>query len=163
MKGHPKCKKSLLPASFCKEIEHMGFFTVPGKVRFGHTDSAGIIFYPRFFEIQNSVVEDWFDEALDHSFSEFRKKFDLTTPLVDVSTQFLKPCRLGEKLDVMLGIIQLGRSSLILRVKAVRDEETCITSRAVLVCSKTDFTGSAPWPDVVRQRMLPYQIEEDLS
>jgi 4-hydroxybenzoyl-CoA thioesterase len=141
----------------------MSFFTVPGKVRFGHTDSAGIIFYPRFFEIQNSVVEDWFDDALDHSFSEFREKFDLTTPLVDVNTQFLKPCRLGEKLDVQLGIIKLGRSSLILRVKAIRNEETCITSRAVLVCSKTDFTGAAPWPDAVRQRMLPYQIEETVS
>ncbi len=138
----------------------MSFFTVPGKVRFGHTDSAGIIFYPRFFEIQNSVVEDWFDDVLDSSFAAFRETYDLTTPLVDVSTQFLVPCRLGEKLDVMLGIIHLGRSSLVLRVMAERDGETCITSRAVLVCSKTDFTGSAPWPDEIRKRMQSFQIEE---
>lgn len=138
----------------------MSYFNVPGKVRFGHTDSAGIIFYPRFFEIQNSVVEDWFDEALEHSFAHFREKYDLTTPLVDVSTQFLHPCRLGEKLDVMLGILHLGRSSLVLQVLARREKLTCITSRAVLVCSKTDFTGSAPWPDDIRQRMQAYLVEE---
>ncbi len=139
----------------------MGYFTVPGKVRFGHTDSAGIIFYPRFFEIQNSMVEDWFEDALEHSFAHFRDKFNLTTPLVDVNTQFLHPCRLGEKLDVKLGVLELGRASLILRVKAVRDGLTCITSRAVLVCSKTDFSGAAPWPDAIRTRMQAYKIDED--
>lgn len=138
----------------------MSFFKVPGKVRFGHTDAAGIIFYPRFFEIQNSVVEDWFDEALDHSFFLFREKFNLTTPLVDVNTQFLKPCRLGESLDVLLGIIHLGQTSLVLRVMAQREGVTCISSRAVLVCSKPDFSGPAPWPDEVRTRMQPYKIEE---
>ena len=33
-------------------------------VQFAHCDPAGIVFYARYFEIINEVVEDWFEDAL---------------------------------------------------------------------------------------------------
>ena len=34
------------------------------RVRFGHCDPAGIVFYPRYFEMLNALVEDWISEGL---------------------------------------------------------------------------------------------------
>ena len=69
-------------------------FETQVKVRFAHCDPAGIIFYPRYFEILNGVVEDWFDQALGYSFSQLMRLHDLATPMVEVRTKFLNPCRL---------------------------------------------------------------------
>jgi acyl-CoA thioesterase FadM len=37
-------------------------------VRFGHCDPATFVFYPRYFEMINSFVEDWFEDGLEASF-----------------------------------------------------------------------------------------------
>ena len=34
------------------------------KIRFKHVDYAGIVFYPRFLEMLNDLVEDWFEEVI---------------------------------------------------------------------------------------------------
>jgi 4-hydroxybenzoyl-CoA thioesterase len=39
-------------------------------VRFSHCDPAGIVFYPRFFEIVHDAKEDWFREAVGLPFRE---------------------------------------------------------------------------------------------
>ena len=39
-------------------------------IRFGDCDAAGIVFYPRYLDMFNSLVEDWFREKLDFSFTE---------------------------------------------------------------------------------------------
>ena len=46
------------------------YFTKQEKVRFKHVDYAGIVFYPRFLEMLNDLVEDWFEEAFDRPFSK---------------------------------------------------------------------------------------------
>ena len=41
--------------------------TVP--IEFNHCDPAGIVFYPRYFEMTNSVVENFFPDEVGHSFA----------------------------------------------------------------------------------------------
>ncbi len=46
--------------------------TVP--VEFNHCDPAGIVFYPRYFEMVNSVVENFFLEDVGHSFARMMEE-----------------------------------------------------------------------------------------
>ncbi|MBY0236971.1 MAG: acyl-CoA thioesterase, partial [Burkholderiaceae bacterium] len=39
-------------------------------VRFGHCDPAGIVFYPRYFEMLNALVEDWFTQGLQVDYAQ---------------------------------------------------------------------------------------------
>ena len=48
----------------------MAVFVVDIRVRFSHVDQAGLIFYPRYFEMFNEVIEEWFDRGLDCSFRQ---------------------------------------------------------------------------------------------
>ena len=72
----------------------MSQFTKQEKVRFQHVDYAGIVFYPRFLEMLNCLVEDWFEEALDRPFSKMHETNGI--PTVDLKIQFKNAARLGE-------------------------------------------------------------------
>lgn len=81
------------------------------KIRFQHVDYAGIVFYPRFLEMLNCLVEDWFEEALDQPFSKMHETNGI--PTVDLKVQFKNPARLGEILTKKLWVISLGSSSVV--------------------------------------------------
>jgi 4-hydroxybenzoyl-CoA thioesterase len=85
-------------------------FTKPEKIRFKHVDYAGIVFYPRFLEMLNDLVEDWFEEALDRPFSKIHETNGI--PTVDLKVQFKKAARIGELLTKKLWVIKLGGASV---------------------------------------------------
>jgi 4-hydroxybenzoyl-CoA thioesterase len=80
------------------------------KIRFKHVDYAGIVFYPRFLEMLNDLVEDWFEEALDRPFSKIHETNGI--PTVDLKVQFKKAARIGELLTKKLWVIKLGGASM---------------------------------------------------
>ncbi len=80
------------------------------KIRFKHVDYAGIVFYPRFLEMLNDLVEDWFEEALDRPFSKIHETNGI--PTVDLKVQFKKAARIGEVLSKNLWVIKLGGASM---------------------------------------------------
>lgn len=88
----------------------MSQFTKKEKIRFKHVDYAGIVFYPRFLEMLNDLVEDWFEEALDRPFSKIHETNGI--PTVDLKVQFKQPARLGEMLTKKLWVIKLGGASV---------------------------------------------------
>lgn len=81
------------------------------KIRFKHVDYAGIVFYPRFLEMLNDLVEDWFEEALDRPFSKMHETNGI--PTVDLKVQFRNAARIGETLTKKLWVKELKNSSII--------------------------------------------------
>ena len=120
----------------------MGHFTKQEKIRFKHVDYAGIVFYPRFLEMLNDLVEDWFEEALDRPFSKMHDTRQGRTgqsqtngiPTVDLKVQFKQPARLGEVLTKKLWVIKLGGASVHCGFR-FEDEngKTCLEGEVTLV------------------------------
>lgn len=107
-------------------------FTKQEKIRFKHVDYAGIVFYPRFLEMLNDLVEDWFEEALDRPFSKIHETNGI--PTVDLKVQFKKATRLGEIVTKKLWVNQLGSSSIICGFKFEnQDKETVLEGEVTLV------------------------------
>ncbi|MEO8517180.1 MAG: acyl-CoA thioesterase [Flavobacterium sp.] len=102
------------------------------KIRFKHIDYAGIVFYPRFLEMLNDLVEDWFEEALDRPFSKIHETNGI--PTVDLKVQFKKAARLGEILTKKLWVQNLGGASILCGFR-FEDEEgkTCLDGEVTLV------------------------------
>lgn len=86
-------------------------FVKQEKIRFQHVDYAGIVFYPRFLEMLNCLVEDWFEEALGRPFSQMHETNGI--PTVDLKVQFKKAARLGEILSKKLWVKNLGGASIL--------------------------------------------------
>ena len=125
-------------------------------VRFAHCDPAGIVFYPRFFDILSSALEDWFQSGLECPFGEFMVKRKLRIPGLSITAEFLRPCKLGELLDIDLWVARMGRSSLELALAGSVEGEPRL--RALWTMCVIDFTTfkSTPIPDDLRQRMRSF-------
>jgi 4-hydroxybenzoyl-CoA thioesterase len=102
------------------------------KIRFKHVDYAGIVFYPRFLEMLNDLVEDWFEEALDRPFSKIHETNGI--PTVDLKVQFKKAARLGETLTKKFWVMHLGGASVNCGFR-FEDEQgiTCLEGEVTLV------------------------------
>jgi 4-hydroxybenzoyl-CoA thioesterase len=99
-------------------------FTKQEKIKFKHIDYAGIVFYPRFLEMLNDLVEDWFEEALDRPFSKMHETNGI--PTVDLKIQFKNPARLGEVLTKKLWVIELRNSSILCRFQFVNEKDVTV-------------------------------------
>ena len=108
------------------------YFIKTEKIRFKHVDYAGIVFYPRFLEMLNDLVEDWFEEALHRPFSKIHETNGI--PTVDLKVQFKKAARIGEILTKKLWVTHLGGASVTCGFR-FEDEmgKTCLEGEVTLV------------------------------
>ncbi len=141
----------------------MSTFDVRKKIRFGHTDPAGIMFYPRYFELLNEVVEDWFADELGMGFGTLLADYGVGAPLGDVQTRFKAPCRMGEHLLFRLTVVEVRRAKVVVNVSVLDGANERIRSKLVLVCAKKDMSGASDWPKAIHSRMCEYQNQGSCS
>lgn len=125
------------------------------QIEFNHCDPAGIVFYPRYFEMTNSVVENFFAEVLRYPFARIHIEEHFGVPTVRIETDFHAPSRLGDQVVFELEIVRLGRSSVTFLIRALAGEELRLEARLTLVWITPDGR-SAPWPEVIRARMTAF-------
>jgi 4-hydroxybenzoyl-CoA thioesterase len=128
-------------------------FTTERRVRFADCDAAGIVFFPRYFEMLNGVVEDWFAGPLQVSFRELHVNRQVSVPTAAVEARFIAPSRLEDDLTFALTATRLGRSSCSLRISAgdALRFEASQTFVYVGLSLKPE-----PWPEDLRARMANY-------
>lgn len=127
-----------------------GSFSVRETVRFAHVDAAGIVFYPRYFEMLNAAVEDWFALRLGADFASLHIDRRIGVPTVRLETEFFAASRLGDVLDIFVTPVHLGRSSCAIEVRFLCGDEQRLTARLTMVAIDLGFGKSLPWPADVR-------------
>lgn len=128
----------------------MSPFVIQQKIGFQHCDPAGIVFYPRYFEMFNAVVENWFEQRLGFSYYEIHMQRGEVVPTVYIEVDFKAPSRLGDTVDVGLTLQKVGRASIEFSVTISCADVTRVIAKLVLVYSKMDVLAAAGWPDDMR-------------
>jgi len=90
----------------------MKVFEHDQPVRFSHCDPAGIVYFPRFFDMAHSAMEDWFTHGLGHDLAELLTVRRIGTPTVHIECDFRKPYRMGETLRYEVHVARIGSASL---------------------------------------------------
>lgn len=124
------------------------------RIEFNHCDPAGIVFYPRYFEMTNSLTENFFREVVGYSYARMMEE-GIGVPTARVETDFLAPSRLGEELDWELVVERLGKTSVTFRQVAVCGGEARVRARLTLVWLSPDLRP-APWPEEVKARLFAH-------
>lgn len=132
-------------------------FSFHQKVLFKHCDPAGIVFYPRYFEMINDCVEAFFDTELDHPFETLHRNGGV--PTAEISTRFTAPSRHGDRLELRLECREIGRSSLKLTITALCGDETRFVAQSVLVHVGADGRAEH-WPVALRNK-IEHFLKED--
>jgi 4-hydroxybenzoyl-CoA thioesterase len=132
-------------------------FSVDMPIRFSHSDPAGIVYYPNYFDMFNAVIEDWFNASLriDYAAQILRDRIGL--PTVHAECDFFVPTRMGEKLTYTLLVRAIGRSSLRLEIVGHVGAQERLRARLVLVVISLETNRSIPIPALLRDRFAAYQ------
>ncbi len=134
----------------------MAFYTYRNAVMFQHCDPAGIVFYPRYFEMINAVVETFFGEALEWPFAQMHVQDRVGVPTGKIDTSFHAASRLGDVLDWTLAITRIGGASLDATVIARSGDEDRLTAHLTLVYVSLDKMRSLRWPEDKRAALARY-------
>jgi 4-hydroxybenzoyl-CoA thioesterase len=137
-------------------------FTVRLPIRFTHTDPGGFVFFPRYFEMLQAAVEDWFNYGLEVSYAGLiASGFGL--PTAQTECEFLKPSRLGEILELAVILERLGNSSMTVRFVGSVDGEERVRAKSVLVLISLEDGRPRPIEGDLRAKLMAYMKELDQS
>ncbi len=137
-------------------------FTKQEKIRFKHIDYAGIVFYPRFLEMLNDLVEDWFEEALDRPFSKMHETNGI--PTVDLKVQFKNAARIGETLSKKMWVAELKSSSIVCGFQFTNQEDkTVLEGEVTLVNVKIQEDRQSikaePFNEEMKEKIKIYELQ----
>lgn len=127
-------------------------FETEFQVRFGHVDPAGIVYFPHIFDYLHNVFEEVWEKHVGTRYYHLLLEEKMGFPLVNSEVSFDHPLRFGDRPRVLVTCFRLGRSSLGLRYRILKESETCVDARLVTVCVDTERMEPLPLPDRFRER-----------
>jgi acyl-CoA thioesterase FadM len=128
-------------------------------IRFSHCDPAGIVYFARYFDIANGVIEDWFSQSLGLAYADFLLRRRIGLGYASCHVDFAAPGFMGDRMTFAVLIEQIGRSSLALRVEAYRGEQPILSARLTIVATSLAEHRAIPLPDDLRAALEQYQRE----
>jgi 4-hydroxybenzoyl-CoA thioesterase len=87
-------------------------FTVELPIRFSHTDPAGIVYFPNYFDFCNGVVEDWYTRCLGIDYARMIFEERRSAPIVHAECDFFVPSLMGDRVSFTLLLAKIGRTSI---------------------------------------------------
>jgi 4-hydroxybenzoyl-CoA thioesterase len=148
MKGAEPLAATMLPAGAWRTVV---------RVRFSHCDPAGIVYFPRYFDMINGVVEDWFPGALGFAHHHFIRDRRIGLGPAHVEADFMRPGFLGDELVFAVLVDRIGTASLALSVHGHRGDEPVLLVRLVMVTTSLERRCSIPIPEDLRAALRRYR------
>ncbi len=125
-------------------------------IRFSHCDPAGIVYFPRFFDLAHGTMEDWFGVALGRPLPDLIRDRRIGTPTVSVQCEFAKPLRMGDTLRFELSVLKLGNASVQLAYSGKKDNVEHLRMVQTIAFMALDSGSAVPIPDDLRPRIEQY-------
>ena len=125
------------------------------KIRFGDIDHAGIVYYPRFLHYFHVAKEEFFGQELGIDYPILIDEHRIGLPTVHLETDFSRPLRYGDQIEVEVSVLKIGKSSITFgyRVFKQGEDETWTEGHNVTVCLDMDSFKKRDVPDWLRERL----------
>ena len=125
-------------------------------VEWGDCDPAGIVYYPRFFEMFDSCTSALFESAGLRK-QEMLAKYGLAgIPMVETSARFFVPSSFGDTVTVESRILDWGNSSFRVEHKLFRGEVLAAEGLEKRVWTVRAEPGSKK----LRSRKIPQEVKD---
>lgn len=124
-------------------------------IRFSHCDPAGIVYFPRFFDLAHATMEDWLAEGIGQGLPVLIRERRIGTPTVSIQCDFAKTLRIGDNLRFELRVVKLGNASVQLAYsgKKVAGGEEHLSIRQTIVFMNLEAGRAMPIPDDLRLKI----------
>lgn len=132
-------------------------FRIERRIRFSQCDPAGIVFYPRYAEMINDLVEDWLAAEFGLDIGSLHKDRGLGIPAARLEIDYIRPCLLWDPLEVSLEVLRIGRSSVRLAIEGSVAGEVRFRAELVIVFVKMPSGKSTEIPQDFRDGIARFQ------
>jgi 4-hydroxybenzoyl-CoA thioesterase len=130
------------------------------RIEWGDCDPAGIIYYPRYFQIFDNATAGLFERALGMTKPNYMAKFDcIGFPMVDTRARFITPTRFGDDVTVETTVMALRRSSFDIQHRLSLDGTLAAEGFETRVWAGRDPAD----PAKIRSKPIPDEVIEKLS
>ena len=134
-------------------------FTTRRMIQFHHCDPAGIVFYPQFFYILSEVKEEFLIH-IGQPMHKMIKEKRIGWPMVRLETDFMKPSRYGDQVDIDIQLFKLGGASIGLQYSLRGPEGERMLAKTIIVLTDLDTGKPVPMSDAIRAALQPYLIAQ---
>lgn len=130
------------------------------RVRFGHSDPARIVYYPRFFEWFHDIFESMFEEVFGMHYASILNDRRVGFPAVQVACEFHKPATFGELVDLEVFLSRVSDKSATFEYRVRRDGQLLVSASVKVAAMDLERHCSTNIPADIKAAFAPY-IEED--
>ena len=130
-------------------------------IRFSHCDPAGIVYFPRFFDLAHAAMEDWLADGLGFRLPDLITKRRIGTPTVNIHCDFIKPLRIGDTLRFELRVTKIGTASVDLQYVGLKAGIEHLRIVQTIVFMNLDAARAAPIPDDIRPAIEAFLAMND--
>ncbi len=127
------------------------------RIRFSHCDPAGIVYYARWFDMLNGVIEDFFPAALGLDYGGLIRDRRLGLGYAQAHADYLAPGLMGDTVAFAVMVERIGGASISLSVPGWRGSQPIIAARLVIVTTDLDAHKAIRVPDDLRAALTTYQ------
>lgn len=117
-------------------------------IRLRHTDAAGVLFFAEQLVLVHEAYECFLDEY-GFSIRDILQKKDYALPILHAETDFRRPLRIGDEVEIQLVAERIGETSFTLR--HVIRQETQVTGQGKTVHGCLD-------PSTAQKKKLPAEL-----
>jgi len=119
------------------------------RIEWSHCDPAGIVFYPRYFELFDAATAALFERATGMTMLQMFRAFNSAGyPLARTRARFVRPTRYGDDVTIE-SVVALGRASFDVAHHITRNGMSCVE------CSETRVWVIQDPADPARYRSQP--------
>jgi 4-hydroxybenzoyl-CoA thioesterase len=130
-------------------------------VRFGDVDGVGIVYYPNFYDYFHVAFEEFFGLCAGIPYERVLREDRVGFPAVHVETDFEKPLRHGDVIDVEMAIQRIGKSSFTSRYRLTRGTDLCASATIVTAVVNLDSMKAIPIPEKYRRVLQHYLVARE--
>jgi 4-hydroxybenzoyl-CoA thioesterase len=128
-------------------------FTTRITVRFGDTDPAGLVYYPRLFHYLHIAMEEFFSARCGVGYQQLIADERLGFPTVNARAEFFAPLVYGDVAEVEVSVSRVGRTSATFEyaIRRAGDAAVCVRATLVQVAMNLDERRGVPIPEKYRE------------
>ena len=133
---------------------------MPYAVPFGDVDSAGVLYYPRYFHAFHVAFERWWEEGAGRPYHLILYQDKVAFPTVHIECDFRRRVEFGDPMEIRVGVRRIGNRSVVFRYEVVHRETGDVHAAADITKAvvETDTFKPIPPPGHIR-RMLEEILE----
>ena len=114
-------------------------FTSSRRIDFPMVDIAGIVYYPKFWDLAHRFYEESWEYTCDMHYNELLQKHRIGFPLVHSEANFHHPLSYGDTAYCKIIVKNIGNTSITWFFQIFnQNEELCWSSTQTTVCTSMD-------------------------